>query len=119
MPGRSSADTTVRLLSSVLALRLRQIERNFPSYSAFAEKSGISRQTLGLLRKGKGNPSFKTLLTLAQSFDVSVWSLLGIRDETARLGAESLGLSADDLQRLHMEEHLDDPDDDDPDEPRS
>lgn len=119
MPRRKSADPTVRWLSSVLALRLRQIERNFPSYSAFAAKAGISRQTLGLLRNGKGNPSFKTLLTLAHSFEISVWSLLGVRDETARLGAESFGLSADDLKHLHIDEHLDDRDDDDPDEPRS
>lgn len=111
MPRRKSADPTVRWLSSVLALRLRQIERNFPSYSAFAKKAGIPRQTLELLRNGRGNPSFKTLLTLAHSFEISVWSLLGIRDETARQGAESFGFSADEFQRLLTEEHLDEADD--------
>ncbi len=118
MPGRKSADPTLRWLSSVLALRLRQIERTFPSYSAFAERAGIPRETLGLLRNGKGNPSFETLVALAYSLDVSVWSLLGIRDETARLGAESYGLSEDELQNLLMEEPLYE-DDDDADETRS
>ena len=111
MPRRKHADTTDRWLNSVLALRLRQIERSFPSYSAFAEKSGISRRTLALLRNGKGNPSFATLLTLAASYEVSVWSLLGIRDETARLGAETFGLSAEDVHDLVSPDHLDGPDD--------
>lgn len=118
MLGRKGADPTVRWLSSVIALRLRQIERNFPSYSVFAEKAGIPRQTLELLRNGKGNPSFETLLTLAHSFEISVWSLLGIRDETARLGAESFGLSKDEIQGLLAEEPLNEGDDD-PDETRS
>uniref|UniRef100_A0A9E7ZTI9 Helix-turn-helix domain-containing protein n=1 Tax=Bosea sp. NBC_00436 TaxID=2969620 RepID=A0A9E7ZTI9_9HYPH len=90
----------------MLALRLRQIERSFPSYSAFAEKSGISRRTLVLLRNGKGNPSFKTLLTLAESFEVSVWNLLGIRDETVSSGAESCGLS-DEIDQLPSKEYSD------------
>jgi transcriptional regulator with XRE-family HTH domain len=111
MPRRKSADPAVQWLSSVLALRLRQIERNFPTYSAFVTKAGISPKTLGLLRDGKGNPSFKTLLTLAESFEISVWSLLGIRDETARLGAESFGVSAEDVQDLVSPGHLDGPDD--------
>ncbi len=106
MPGRMSADTKDRWLNSVLALRLRQIERSFPSYSAFAEKSGISRRTLALLRNGKGNPSFKTLLTLAESFEVSVWNLLGIRDETVSSGAESYGLS-DEIDQLPSNEYSD------------
>ncbi|WP_142115898.1 helix-turn-helix transcriptional regulator [Bosea sp. AK1] len=105
MPGRKPADTTDRWLNSVLALRLRQIERSFPSYSAFAEKSGISRRTLALLRNGKGNPSFATLLTLAASYEVSVWSLLGIRAETVSSGVESYGFSTDEVENLLMHEH--------------
>ena len=113
MPRRKHADTTDRWLNSVLALRLRQIERSFPSYSAFAEKSGISRRTLALLRNGKGNPSFATLLTLAASYEVSVWSLLGIRDETVSSGAQSYGLSADEIDQLLSHEYSDERFDDD------
>ena len=113
MPGRMPTAAKDRWLNSVLALRLRQIERSFPSYAAFAEKSGISRRTLALLRNGKGNPSFETLLTLATSFEVSVWSLLGIRDETVTSGAESYGLSADEVDHLLSREYSDEPFDDD------
>ena len=67
----------------------------------------ISRRTLALLRNGKGNPSFKTLLTLAESFEVSVWSLLGIRDETVSSGAESYALSADEIDQLLSNEYSD------------
>lgn len=116
MPRRKSADPTIRRLSSVIALRLRQIERSYPSYSAFAEKAGIPRRTLGLLRNGKGNPSFKTLLTLARSLEISVWSLLGIRDETVRLGAESFGLSVDEVRRLLKQDHSDELGHNDPNE---
>ena len=63
--------------------------------------------TLALLRNGKGNPSFKTLLTLAESFEVSVWSLLGIRDETVSSGAESYALSADEIDQLLSNEYSD------------
>lgn len=111
MPGRGTGKSTHIWLSSVLALRLRQIERNFPTYSAFVAKAGISHKTLGLLRNGKGNPSFKTLIALAESFEISVWSLLGIRDESAKLGAESFGFSAEDVQDVVSPGHLDEPDD--------
>lgn len=113
MPRRVPANSTDRWLNSVLALRLRQIERSFPSYSAFAKKSGISRRTLALLRNGKGNPSFETLLALAGSFEVSVWSFLGIRDETVRNDAESYGLAADEIDHFLSREHSDEPFDDD------
>ena len=82
-------------LSSVLALRLRQIERTYPSHEEFVKASRLSRSTLLLLRYGRGNPSLKTLTTLADSFGVSVWSLLGIREESVKGDVESFGLPYD------------------------
>ena len=82
-------------LSSVLALRLRQIERTYPSHEEFVKASRLSRSTLLLVRYGRGNPSLKTLTTLADSFGVSVWSLLGIREESVKDDVESFGLPYD------------------------
>lgn len=87
-------------LSSVLALRLRQIERTYPSQEEFVKASRLSRSTLLLLRYGRGNPSLKTLTTLANSFGVSVWSLLGIREESVKGDVESFGLPYDDIFEL-------------------
>jgi|APMI01.1.fsa_nt_gi transcriptional regulator with XRE-family HTH domain len=87
-------------LSSVLALRLRQIERTYPSQEEFVKASRLSRSTLLLLRYGRGNPSLKTLTTLADSFGVSVWSLLGIREESVKGDVESFGLPYDDIFEL-------------------
>lgn len=87
-------------LSSVLALRLRQIERSYPSHEEFVKASRLSRSTLLLLRYGRGNPSLKTLTTLADSFGVSVWSLLGIREESVKGDVESFGLPYDEIFEL-------------------
>lgn len=87
-------------LSSVLALRLRQIERTYPSQEEFVKASRLSRSTLLLLRYGRGNPSLKTLTTLADSFGVSVWSLLGIREESVKGDVELFGLPYDDIFEL-------------------
>lgn len=91
-------------LSCVLALRLRQIERTFPSYSSFVEKSGISRGTLQQLRYARGNPTFQTLTALSQAFGVSVWSLLAIREENVRDEVESFGLPYDRVVELLEED---------------
>ena len=91
-------------LSSVLALRLRQIERTYPSHEEFVKASRLSRSTLLLLRYGRGNPSLKTLTTLADSFGVSVWSLLGIREESVKGDVESFGLRYDGIfEQLNKE----------------
>lgn len=42
-------------LSILLALRLRQIENEYPDYASFADATGLSRGTLYQLRTGKGN----------------------------------------------------------------
>lgn len=87
-------------LSVILALRLRQIERTYPTQAAFIRASRLSRSTLLLLRYGRGNPTLKTLTTLAHGLDISVWSLLGIREEHVREDIESFGLSLDSIVEL-------------------
>lgn len=94
MPAYKRTDVKVdRWVSCILALRLRQIEQTFASYDEFAEKSGLSKGTLFLLRYAKGNPTLHTLTTLADAFNVSVWNLVGIRDESVKDDVESFGLS--------------------------
>lgn len=87
-------------LSSVLALRLRQIERTYPSQEEFVKASRLSRSTLLLLRYGRGNPTLKTLKTLADAFGVSIWSLLGIREDRVKDDVESFGLPYDGIFEL-------------------
>lgn len=97
-------------LSLMLALRLRQIERTYPSQEEFVKASRLSRSTLLLLRYGRGNPSLKTLTTLANSFGVSVWNLLGIHEESAKKDAESFGIPYDEVfEQLNKEIGGDDP----------
>jgi transcriptional regulator with XRE-family HTH domain len=91
-------------LSSVLALRLRQIERTYPSQEEFVKASRLSRSTLLLLRYGRGNPTLKTLSTLADAFGVSVWSLLGIREDRVKDDVESFGLPYDGIFELLSKE---------------
>ncbi|PZR88500.1 MAG: hypothetical protein DI537_23665 [Stutzerimonas stutzeri] len=94
----------------MLALRLRQIERTYPSQEEFVKASRLSRSTLLLLRYGRGNPSLKTLTTLANSFGVSVWNLLGIHEESAKKDAESFGIPYDEVfEQLNKEIGGDDP----------
>lgn len=88
------------VLPCILALRLRQIERTYPNQAAFIRASRLSRSTLLLLRYGRGNPTLKTLATLARGLDVSVWSLLGVRDEQVREDNESFGLPPDSIVEL-------------------
>ena len=97
---RKNATPVDRWLSCVLALRLRQIEQQFESYSEFADKSGLSRGTLLNLRYGRGNPTFKTLSALAEAYQVSVWSLLALPDDLVKEGFESYGLKYDGLEEM-------------------
>ncbi len=88
------------ILSCILALRLRQIERTYPNQAAFIRASRLSRSTLLLLRYGRGNPTLKTLTTLADGLDVSIWSLLRVRDEHVREDIEFFGLPPDGIVEL-------------------
>ncbi len=82
-----------RWMPMLLGLRLRQMEKEFPTYGQFAEATGLSRGTLYHLRTGHANPTLQTIGTLAASLGVSVWSLLGLRDDDVRRSIESFGLS--------------------------
>lgn len=94
MPAYNKPEIKIdRWVSCLLALRLRQIEQTFETYDEFAEKSGLSKGTLFLLRYAKGNPTLHTLTTLADGFGISVWNLVGIRDDLVKDSVESFGLS--------------------------
>jgi transcriptional regulator with XRE-family HTH domain len=85
-------------LSAILAMRLRSIENTFESYGAFAEHTGLSRATLYALRSGTSNPTFRTVEYLAACFNVSVYELLGVKEEYVRKSAPSLGYDLDELR---------------------
>ncbi|WFU07193.1 helix-turn-helix transcriptional regulator (plasmid) [Rhizobium sp. CB3171] len=91
-------------LSILLALRLRQIESEYPDYASFADATGLSRGTLYQLRTGKGNPTFVTLERLARYLKVPVWSLIGIPgdEKNVKQAIETFGFSYDEIAR-HIE----------------
>ncbi len=91
-------------LSILLALRLRQIENQYPDYASFAEATGLSRGTLYHLRTGKGNPTFVTLERLARHLNVPVWSLIGRSGEAENVkrDVEEFGLNYDEIAQ-HIE----------------
>ena len=93
-----------RWMPMLLGLRLRQLEKKFPTYGEFAEATGLSRGTLYHLRTGRANPTFQTIGTLAASLGVSVWSLLGIRDADVRDSIESFGLPYEEIADLMEQE---------------
>ena len=96
--------TADRWLSCLLALRLRQIERTFPDYGSFVAASGLSKGTMLLLRYARGNPTFRTLSTMARGFGIPVWSLLAIREETVRAEVEAHNLPYDRVVALLEED---------------
>lgn len=91
-------------LSILLALRLRQIENEYPDYATFAEATGLSRGTLYQLRTGKGNPTFVTLERLARHLNVPVWSLVGRTgdSESVKRDVETFGFNYDEIAQ-HIE----------------
>lgn len=91
-------------LSILLALRLRQIENEYPDYASFADATGLSRGTLYQLRTGKGNPTFVTLERLARYLKVPVWTLLGRTgdDDSVKRDVETFGFSFDEIAQ-HIE----------------
>ncbi|MER9658021.1 helix-turn-helix domain-containing protein [Mesorhizobium sp. M0152] len=91
-------------LSILLALRLRQIENEYPDYASFADATGLSRGTLYQLRTGKGNPTFVTLERLARHLKVPVWTLIGRTgdDDSVKRDIETFGFSFTEIAR-HIE----------------
>ncbi|MGX5832049.1 helix-turn-helix domain-containing protein [Mesorhizobium sp. 43Arga] len=91
-------------LSILLALRLRQIENEYPDYASFADATGLSRGTLYQLRTGKGNPTFVTLERLARHLKVPIWALIGRTgdDDSVKRDIETFGFSFDEIAQ-HIE----------------
>lgn len=77
-------------LSTLLALRMRQIEESYPGGTLkFVKTTGISKGTLYFLKTGKGNPTLGTIEKLASDLNMSVWSLVG-RSASEKLVARDL-----------------------------
>jgi transcriptional regulator with XRE-family HTH domain len=91
-------------LSILLALRLRQIENEYPDYASFADATGLSRGTLYQLRAGKGNPTLVTLERLARHLKVPVWTLIGRPgdDDSVKRDIETFGFNFNEIAR-HIE----------------
>lgn len=86
-------------ISAILALRLKQIAQDYPSFTGFVAASGLSRGTLYGLMGGQGNPTLQTLETLAACLNVPIWGLLGRSSEEARVRDDLMrnGLSYDEI----------------------
>jgi transcriptional regulator with XRE-family HTH domain len=86
------------ILNEMLAHRLQQFEEENGGYEAVAAKAGIAKGTLYAISHGKGNPTFRTLERMARSLDMSVFELLGFRNEDARRALARFGVDYDELE---------------------
>ncbi len=82
-----------------LAENVRQLrESHGLSLSQLSERSGIAKATLFKVERGRTNPTLETLISIAETFDVSVNSLIAIEVrsevEVVRAG-EGLDISDD------------------------
>lgn len=95
--------------------RLRNLQGDLTT-TAFAEKLGLSRQTIGFYINGDRIPDILTLRQICEKCDVSADYLLGLSDiltsnATAQSAIEYTGLSEDNVDFLHwiregMQNHL-------------
>ncbi len=82
-----------------LAENVRQLrESHGLSLSQLSERSGIAKATLFKVERGRTNPTLETLVSIAETFDVSVNSLIAVEQrsevEVVRAG-EGLDISDD------------------------
>src|SRR5579863_2723776 len=86
------------MLDEMLALRLQQLEEENGGYEAVAAKAGIAKGTLYAISHAKGNPTFRTLERLARSLDMTVFELLGFKNEDARRALARFEVNYDELE---------------------
>jgi DNA-binding phage protein len=86
------------ILNEMLAHSLQRLEVESGGYEAVAAKAGIAKGTLYAISHGKGNPTFRTLERMARSLDMSVFELLGFRNEDARRALARFGVDYDELE---------------------
>jgi len=54
-----------------MKMKLARVEKNL-SQQQLAERVGVTRQTIGLIEKGKYNPTLKLCLKIAHTLDRSI-----------------------------------------------
>ncbi|WP_344028925.1 XRE family transcriptional regulator [Leucobacter iarius] len=82
-----------------LAENLRQLRATHGlSLSQLSERSGVAKATLFKVERGRTNPTLETLVSIAETFDVPVHSLIAVESrvevEVVRLG-EGVDISDD------------------------
>ncbi len=85
------------ILNEMLAMRLQQLEAESGDFEAFFEKLGIGRGTYFALSRAKGNPTLRTIERIAARLNMSVFELLGFRDDDARRALKRNGVDYDEL----------------------
>lgn len=96
------------LYNAAFAVRLRELfEKNNITQANFAEKLGITRQTVGNWLLGKSQPDFETLVKIADHFETTTDYLLGrTENKTTDIKIQSIseytGLSDQAIKVLHL-----------------
>lgn len=67
------------ILSALMASSPKYRDRQ-----SLASKSGVSARTIGSMMKGKGNPTLKSIVAVAQVFNLEAWELLIDHAQTRR-----------------------------------
>ena len=85
------------ILSEMLAMRLQELEAQSKDFETFYEKLGIGRGTYFALSRAKGNPTLHTIERIAARLEMSIFELLGFREEDARRALKRNGVDYDEL----------------------
>lgn len=90
--------------------RLNLLARNYKSVTEFADKLGLSRQTVGFWLNGDRVPDADSLITISEKMNVSVDWLLGLvgiynssNDAEEKAISDKLGLSGYAVEKLMLE----------------
>jgi transcriptional regulator with XRE-family HTH domain len=86
------------ILKEMLAQSLQRFEQENGGYESVAAKAGIAKEILYAISQGEGNPTFRILERIAGSLDMSVFELLGFREEDARRALANLGIDRGDRE---------------------
>ena len=72
-------------IKSIFAKRLKELQEQQGNITQnhFAEKIGVSPNTLSLYYKGAKNPTLTTLVKIAEAYDVSIDWLCGLAEKTS------------------------------------
>ena len=94
---RKSRDGEQSVLGEMLAMRLQELEAAAKDSENFVAKLGVGKGTYYAISRARGNPTLRTIERIAARLDLSVFELLGFKDDDARRALKRNGVDFDEL----------------------